>query len=122
MFVGVGATGGFRRDRRCGKEAEARMVGLRDRHDDADERLERYTDPAGHFAFATYDCLYGPDQALTPADVLMANLLSLRLGWQEVIPLFAEGDGPPQRLRRALDRALVDLADKPNFEDHNSVA
>ncbi|MCW2135461.1 hypothetical protein B0G38_004655 [Arthrobacter sp. VKM Ac-2550] len=46
----------------------------------------------------------------------MANLLSLKLGWKDVIPLFAEGEGPEQRLRTALEAALGALRDAEPFE------
>ena len=61
------------------------------------------------------------DAALTPADVLSANLLSLRLGWREVVPLFAEGQGEPQDLLRALNTALATLRTAPAFEDHDTL-
>ncbi|MGJ6979001.1 DUF6308 family protein [Aestuariimicrobium soli] len=77
-------------------------------------------DPSRHFAFATYDVEPLPREGggLRPEDVLAANLLSLRLGWQEVIPLFAAGDGPAQRLRACLDEAVVAMRAAPNFEAH----
>jgi hypothetical protein len=73
----------------------------------AREVLDRYSSPSNHCAFNTYDVQGDIDAPLSPSDVLMANLLSLKPGWQEVTPLFAEGDGPQQRLRAALDQALV---------------
>lgn len=95
---------------------------LSDRRSTAEETLAKYTDPAGYYAFSTYDRLWHEDQdKLTPSDVLMANLLSLRLGWQDVIPLFAEGDGPAQQLRTALDEALFVLRDQKPFESYESV-
>lgn len=89
--------------------------------DQAVEVLDRYTDPASHFAFNTYDRLPNPDAPLTPEDVLLANLLSLRLGWPEVTPLFAAGDDKPQALRRALEEALTWLRDAPAFEESASI-
>jgi hypothetical protein len=83
--------------------------------------LAKYTDPALHYAFLTYDRQGDVDEPLSPADVLSANLLSLKLGWKEVIPLFASGDGPEQRLRLALDRALKDLRDAKPLESYESV-
>lgn len=53
--------------------------------------------------------------------MLLANLLSLRLGWREVIPLFAEGDGDPQALRAALEEALIRLRHADPFEEHPSL-
>ena len=93
---------------------------IRDQRDNAREVLAAYCDPKGHFAFRTYDRVVS-DAALTPEDVLMTNLLSLRLTWQDVIPLFAEGTGPAAELRRSLNRALRLLAQVPAFEDHESV-
>lgn len=89
----------------------------------AGELLREYTDPAMDFAFRTYDSLYGRTyvRSIEPSDVLMAKLMSLPLEWGDVIPMFAVGDGKPQSLRVALDRALVDLAGVPSFEDHESV-
>lgn len=86
----------------------------------AAEQLAKYTSPAGSYAFTTYDRQNDVDAPLSPADVLMANLLSLRLTWREVIPLFAEGDGSAQRLRQALDAALIDLRDSQPFESHET--
>lgn len=97
------------------------MTGLADRRARAARHLNEYTDPTGLYAFGTYDRLYGSEAALTPGDVLLANLMSLRLGWRDVVPLFAEGQGHPQTLRKALDRALTDLAQAPAFEDHGSL-
>lgn len=98
------------------------MKSVGDLRQSAPDLLREYTDPSGHFAFGTYDSLYGRShvRSIEPSDVLMANLMSLRLGWAEVIPLFAAGDGKPQALRVALDHALADLSDAPAFEDHDS--
>jgi hypothetical protein len=43
----------------------------------------------------------------------MANLLSLKLGWRDVTPLFAAGNTPPVRLRQALDAALTEARGLP---------
>lgn len=86
--------------------------------------LNAYTDPAGPYAFATYDHWYGKDgddSTLEPADVLLANLLSLRLGWLAVVPLFAAGEGPAKSLRSALTTALHELQNVENFEHYDSV-
>lgn len=80
-----------------------------------------YVSPGAHFAFTTYDVQGDDVSPLSPADVLMANLLSLKLGWQEVVPLFAEGDGPAQELRRKLDTALSELAEAKPFEEFDSL-
>ncbi|MDN6173420.1 MAG: DUF6308 family protein, partial [Yaniella sp.] len=87
----------------------------------AKDKLDRYTSRTSGYAFNTYDHQGDVDLPLTPADVLMANLLSLRLSGRDVIPLFAEGDGPAQRLRVALDDALVALRDVAPFESHGAL-
>lgn len=87
----------------------------------AEETVLAYVSPGAHFAFTTYDVLGDALGPLSPADVLMANLLSLKLGWQEVVPLFAEGEGPAQELRKKLDTALSDLAETKPFEDFDSL-
>ncbi|SKB54597.1 hypothetical protein SAMN05660473_01281 [Arthrobacter sp. 49Tsu3.1M3] len=84
-------------------------------------KLETYTDPANHYSFRTYDRQSEVDAPLTAADVLSANLLSLKLGWRDAIPMFADGDGPEQRLRVALDAALEELRDAKAFESYESV-
>ncbi|WAH96175.1 DUF6308 family protein [Arthrobacter sp. MMS18-M83] len=86
----------------------------------APEVLDRYCSPSSHYAFNTYDVQGDIAAPLSPSDVLMANLLSLSLRWQEVIPLFAEGVGPQQRLRVALDVALAELKDLPPFESYET--
>lgn len=45
----------------------------------------------------------------------------MRLTWKEVIPLFAEGSGPEQRLLLALDAALRDLRDAKPLESYESL-
>jgi hypothetical protein len=51
----------------------------------------------------------------------MANLLSLRLGWRDVIPLFAQADTPETALRRALDAALDEARSLPALEDCDDI-
>ena len=51
----------------------------------------------------------------------MANLLSLRLGWRDVIPLFADEETQETALRRALDAALKQARSLPTLEDCNDV-
>ena len=58
----------------------------------AAEYLDEFTDPSEHYAFATYDQAAVHDGPLTAAGFLMANLLSLQLGWRDVIPLSAGGN------------------------------
>jgi hypothetical protein len=100
-----------------------RHKGLADLRPSASNALASYTDPANHFAFHTYDRLGDPGAPLSAEDVLLANLLSLRLGWREVIPLFSTNgaDGNAHALRDALDAALVALRNVDPFEDHPSV-
>ncbi|MEC5192639.1 MULTISPECIES: DUF6308 family protein [unclassified Arthrobacter] len=85
-------------------------------------KLERYTSTTRGYAFNTYDHQGEADGPLAPADVLMANLLSLQLSARDVIPLFTVGDGPPQRLRQSLDIALVDLRDADCFESYDELS
>ena len=87
----------------------------------AKETLEKYTSPSNWYAFNTYDVLGDPAASLSPADVLMANLLSLRLSATEVIPLFTEGHEAAQKLRAALDHALEALRDAPAFETFGDI-
>jgi Family of unknown function (DUF6308) len=83
----------------------------------ARHHLDLYTDPCGHYAFNTYDEAAVHDGPLTAADVLMANLLGLRLGWRDVIPLFAAGRSDAfTALRVALDGALVEARRLPPLE------
>lgn len=88
----------------------------------AQEKLERYTSPTLGYAFNTYDYQGDVDAPLSPSDVLMANLLSLKLSALEVIPLFMDGNGPAQRLRKAIDKALVDLRDADSFESYDDLS
>jgi hypothetical protein len=83
--------------------------------------LDSYTDPAGLYAFVTYDLADVHDGPLTAADVLLANLLGLRLGWRDVVPLFADNDSPPTRLRLALDAALTEARALPSLEECDDV-
>ncbi|TWD73128.1 hypothetical protein FB561_7013 [Kribbella amoyensis] len=98
-----------------GRNKQPRSVG--ELKDSAERHLKEYTDPTKSYAFRTYDEAAIHTDELTPADVLMANLLSLRLTWREVTPLFAEGSGPSQELRLALDDALAEARDLPPLED-----
>jgi hypothetical protein len=79
--------------------------------------LDKFTDPSGSYAFTTYDQAAVHTGPITAADVLMTNLLGLKLGWRDVIPLFAENDTPPARLRRALDAALAEARRLPSLEN-----
>lgn len=100
----------------------------------ASSRLNEYTNRAGSFAFNTYDVAPpNPGGPLRAEDILVANLLSLRLGWREVTPLFAElpesGSGPagdktgaPQTLLARMNGAIVSMRSAPPFEEIESEA
>ncbi|MEJ1179268.1 MULTISPECIES: DUF6308 family protein [unclassified Pseudarthrobacter] len=88
----------------------------------AQEKVERYTSRTLGYAFNTYDHQGDVDAPLSPSDVLMANLLSLKLSASDVIPLFMDGNGPAQQLRKAIDKALVDLRDADCFESYDDVS
>ncbi|GAA0739591.1 hypothetical protein GCM10010199_63710 [Dactylosporangium roseum] len=83
--------------------------------------LNAYTDPAGCFAFTTYDQAAIHDGPITAADILMANLLSLRLGWSDVTPLFSAAESRFSVLRQALDDALDEVRHLPGLEDCDDV-
>jgi hypothetical protein len=95
--------------------------GLTSVQPEARRKLETYTSNRLDYAFGTYDRRGVVDAPLAASDVLMANLLSLRLSARHVIPLFMEGDGPAQRLRAALDNALVALQDADAFESYDNL-
>lgn len=88
----------------------------------AQEKLERYTSPTLGYAFNTYDYQGDVNAPSPPSDVLMANLLSLKLSALEVIPLFMDGNGPAQQLRKAIDNALIDLRDADSFETYDDLS
>lgn len=97
------------------------MRSISELRDHARQILDEYTDGAKHYAFRTYDrAPLNQGDALLPEDVLAANLLSLKLSWQEVVPLFAKGDGPPQRLLAALNTSLPTLRAAGAFEGYES--
>nr|WP_238148946.1 DUF6308 family protein [Serinicoccus sediminis] len=99
------------------------MHSLRELRGRASARLDAYTDTAGLYAFGTYD--RGPAtrrDMLLPEDILAANLLSLRLRWHDVIPLFAEGNGPHQALLATMNAALQKLAVAAPFETYRDFA
>lgn len=79
--------------------------------------LDAYTDPRSLFAYATYDRWHGNPDRLSPLDCLAANLLSLRLGHGDVIPLFASGgeDTPQTKLRAAMQRVLDETTAEDDF-------
>ncbi len=88
----------------------------------AEYHLDAYTRPDSPYAFATYDRWYRSPDTLTPLDCLAANLLSLWLGQQQVIPLFRSGETPATALRRAMQLVLDRTsADEPRFIDLASI-
>lgn len=99
------------------------MNSLDQRRCTAAESLSNYTSPGGGYAFRTYDVRPAHrEEGLLPEDILAANLLSLRLTASDVIPLFAEGDGAPQRLLEAMNNALETLREARPFEAHPSTS
>ena len=99
------------------------MQTLADLRASAEHALATYTDPTQHYAFATYDVApLHREGGIRAEDVFAANLLSLRLGAREVIPLFASGDGPEQRLRARLDEAARAMRAARPLEEHEDEA
>jgi hypothetical protein len=91
-------------------------VSIADLRDCAAGHLARYTDLNGDRAFNTYD-RQGDPSTLTPLDCLAPALLSVRIGWRQVIPLFRPS-GPGAIVMRAMQSALDDLeCAKANFLD-----
>lgn len=98
------------------------MRTLADLEPTAAAKLGEYTDPTRRYAFRTYDVVpANRSGSLLPEDILVANLLSLRLSWREVIPLFATGDRPAQDLLAALNHAVGELADAAAYELYDTV-
>ncbi|WP_329108585.1 DUF6308 family protein [Micromonospora sp. NBC_01699] len=89
----------------------------------AERHLAAYTDPAAGFAFGSYDRWYSTPDRLTPLDCLAANLLSLRLGHPQVLPLFHPGPSPATSLRDAMQLVLDRTVDGtgPRFLDLDSI-
>jgi hypothetical protein len=81
-------------------------VNLADLQVCAAEHLDRYMTDRDHRAFHTYDRLGDPD-VLSPLDCLAPVLLSLRMTYAEVIPMFAD-NGPHADLRAAIQAVLDD--------------
>lgn len=93
------------------------MNTLAQRRHTARQSLDAFTAPDSLYAFRTYDVVpANSSDQLRPEDILAANLLSLRLSGSDVTRLFADGDGPPQQLLTAMNRALVALRGAPPFE------
>ena len=88
----------------------------------AGQHLDAYTDPKSQFAFSTYDRIYGSGDIFTPLDCFAANLLSMRLGHRDVIPLFAAEKSAAVRLRNAMQTVLDNTTAKsPSFLDLQSI-
>lgn len=72
----------------------------------AAKHLADYIDPQSMFGFNTYDYIGSPD-TLKPLDCFAPNLLSLRLGYEAIVPLFQPA-GPGATLLAAMRRVLTD--------------
>ncbi|MFI2424142.1 DUF6308 family protein [Streptomyces sp. NPDC018955] len=74
----------------------------------AEKHLQTYTDPRGLRAFHTYDWQGDPER-LSPLDCLAPALLSVRIGYKQVVPLF-HPDGPGAEVLQAMEAVLADKA------------
>ncbi|MFF4147332.1 DUF6308 family protein [Streptomyces sp. NPDC001698] len=74
----------------------------------AEKHLQTYIDPRGPRAFRTYDW-QGDPQRLSPLDCLAPALLSVRMGYKQVIPLFRP-DGPGAEVLQAMEAVLASNA------------
>ncbi|MFF3885314.1 DUF6308 family protein [Streptomyces sp. NPDC001914] len=74
----------------------------------AERHLQTYTDPRGPRAFRTYDWQGDPER-LSPLDCLAPALLSVRIGYKQVVPLFRP-DGPGAEVLQAMEAVLADRA------------
>jgi hypothetical protein len=72
----------------------------------AERHIQTYTDPRGPRAFHTYDWQGDPER-LSPLDCLAPALLSVRIGYKQVVPLFRP-DGPGAEVLRAMEAVLAD--------------
>lgn len=108
--------------RTVSKGSELAANSLKALQSSAPEKLDRYTSPKLRYAFHTYDRRGEWEAPLTPADVLMANLLSLQLSARDVIPLFMDDEGPAQRLLHALNAALAELGNAEAFETYDELS
>jgi hypothetical protein len=81
----------------------------------AAEHLAHYTDPHGTRAFHVYDVDGRPDE-LTPVDCLAPALLSVPIGYRQVVPLFRP-DGPGADLRRRMQALLEGTDGTEDFLD-----
>ncbi|MFE2830478.1 DUF6308 family protein [Streptomyces mirabilis] len=71
----------------------------------AEKHLQTYIDPRGPRAFRTYDWQGDPER-LSPLDCLAPALLSVRIGYKQVVPLFRP-DGPGAEVLRAMEAVLA---------------
>ncbi|MFD5857606.1 DUF6308 family protein [Streptomyces chartreusis] len=74
----------------------------------AAKHLQAYTDPRGPRAFRTYDWQGDPER-LSPLDCLAPALLSVHMGYKQVVPLFRP-DGPGAEVLQAMEAVLADKA------------
>lgn len=72
----------------------------------AERHLRAYTDPRGPRAFRTYDWQGDPER-LSPLDCLAPALLSVRMGYKQVVPLFRP-EGPGADVLHAMESVLTD--------------
>lgn len=77
-------------------------------HGCAEKHLQTYTDPRGPRAFRTYDWQGDPER-LSPLDCLAPSLLSVRIGYKQVVPLF-HPDGPGAEVLQAMEAVLANEA------------
>jgi hypothetical protein len=73
----------------------------------AARHLADYIDPRSMFGFNTYDYIGSPG-TLEPLDCFAPNLLSLRLGYEAIVPLFQPA-GPAAELLAAMRRVLAPI-------------
>ncbi|WP_230534743.1 DUF6308 family protein [Streptomyces griseomycini] len=74
----------------------------------AEKHLQAYTDPRGPRAFRTYDWQGDPER-LSPLDCLAPALLSVRIDYKQVVPLFRP-DGPGAEVLQAMEAVLANKA------------
>jgi hypothetical protein len=82
------------------------MASIRDLRHCAAGHVAHFTDPSGNRGFHTYDWL-GDPATLTPLDCLAPALLSVPIGYRQVVPLFRP-DGPGAKVREAMQAVLDD--------------
>lgn len=83
-----------------------KMASVQDLRHCAARHVARFTDPNGDRGFHTYDRVGDPG-TLTPLDCLAPALLSVPIGYRQVVPLFRP-DGPGAKVRGAMQAVLDD--------------